>query len=45
MMYCDFLNNSVKPMQVWLAEGLPQTVTKTKYHVCGDECCCRLEKV
>lgn len=42
---CDFLNNSVKPMYVWLAEGLPQVVTNTKYHVCGDDCSCRLEKV
>ena len=42
---CDSNNNSVKPMQVWLAEGLPQTVTTTNYHVCGDDCSCRLEKV
>lgn len=42
---CDFLNNSVKPMYVWLAEGLPQVVTNTNYHVCGDDCSCRLEKV
>lgn len=39
--HCDFLNNT---MQRWLAEGLPQVVTNTKYHVCGDECSCRLEK-
>ncbi len=37
--------NSVKPMQQWQAEGLPQVVTNTKYHVCGDDCSCRLEKV
>lgn len=43
--HCDFLNNSIKPMRQWLAEGLPQVVTKTKYHVCGDDCSCRLEKV
>lgn len=43
---CYFLNNnSIKPMQEWQAEGLPQVVTKTKYHVCGDDCSCRLEKV
>lgn len=42
---CDFNNNSIKPMYVWQAEGLPQVVTNTKYHVCGDDCSCRLEKV
>lgn len=34
--HCDFLNNSVKPMYVWLAEGLPKTLGNTKYHNCGD---------
>lgn len=42
---CDFLNNSVKPMCVWLAEGLPGTNGNTNYHQCGDDCSCRLEKV
>ena len=28
---CDSNNNSVKPMQVWLAEGLPQALGKLKY--------------
>ena len=42
---CDSNNNSVKPMQVWLAQGLPQALGKGKYHECGDECSCRLEKV
>ena len=43
--HCDFLNNSIKPMYVWLAEELPGTNGNTNYHVCGDECSCRLEKV
>ena len=42
---CDFLNNQVKTMQRWQAEGLPQTLGYTNYHECGDECSCRLEKV
>lgn len=42
--HCGFLNNSIKPMYVWLAEGLPQVNTKINYHVCGNECNCRLEK-
>ena len=33
----DFLNNSIKPMEVWLAEGLPQTLGNLKYHECGDD--------
>lgn len=41
--HCDFKNNSVKPMYEWLAEGLPQTLGKAKYHKCGDGCSC--EKV
>ena len=43
--HCDFLNNSIKPMYVWLAEGLPGTNGNTGYHNCGDDCSCRLEKV
>lgn len=42
---CDSNNNSIKPMQRWLAEGLPQVVISTNYHVCGDDCSCRLEKI
>ena len=42
---CDFLNNQIKTMQRWQAEGLPQTLGNTKHHNCGDECSCRLEKV
>ena len=42
---CDSNNNSVQTMQRWQAEGLPQVVTKTNYHECGDECICRLEKI
>ena len=35
---CDSNNNRIKTMQVWLAEGLPQTLGNTKYHDCGNEC-------
>jgi len=42
---CDSNNNRIKPMQRWLAEGLPQTLGNTSYHECGDDCSCRLEKV
>lgn len=35
---CDSNDNSIKPMYVWQAEGLPKVVTKIKFHVCGDEC-------
>jgi hypothetical protein len=42
--HCDSLNNSIKPMYRWLAEGLPQALEKGKYHECGDDCSCRLEK-
>jgi len=35
----------VKPMNQWLAEGLPQALGKGMYHSCGDKCDCRLEKV
>ena len=43
--HCDFLNNRIKTMQKWQAEGLPQTLGKAKYNECGDECSCRLEKI
>jgi len=35
----------VKPMNQWLAEDMPQVLGKGKYHDCGDNCECRLEKV
>jgi len=41
---CSLNNNQIKPMNIWLAEGLPQTVTKSKYHECGNDCSCSLEK-
>lgn len=41
---CDFLNNRIETMQMWQAEGLPKVVTNIKYHKCGSECGCRLEK-
>ena len=41
---CESNNNDVKTMQRWQAEGLPQVVTKTNFHECGDECSCKLEK-
>jgi len=43
--HCNCLNNSIKPMQVWLADGLPQTLGNTNYHECGNECSCRLKRV
>ena len=42
---CSLNNDQNKPMNIWLAEGLPQTLGKSKYHECGDDCSCRLEKV
>lgn len=42
---CDSNNNRIETMQRWQAEGLPKVVTNTKYHECGDECSCRLEKI
>jgi len=42
---CSLNNAQIKPMNIWLAEGLPQTVTRIKYHECGDDCSCRLEKI
>ena len=42
--HCDFLNNSIKPMYTWLAEGLPPVSGYSMFHECGDECSCRLEK-
>lgn len=42
---CSFNNNSIKSMQEWQAEGLPQTLGNIKSHKCGDKCSCRLEKV
>ena len=42
---CGSNNNRIETMQDWQAEGLPAVVTNIKYHVCGDECGCRLEKI
>lgn len=42
---CDSNKNRIETMQDWQAEGLPQVVTNIKYHECGNECSCRLEKV
>ena len=41
---CSINNDQIKPMNIWQAEGLPQTLGKSKYHECGDDCSCRLEK-
>jgi hypothetical protein len=40
-----FLINSIKPMQEWLAEGLPPVSGNTMFHECGDGCSCKLEKI
>ncbi len=37
-------NIRIETMQDWQAEGLPKVVTNIKYHECGSECNCRLEK-
>ncbi len=41
----DSNNNTIKTMQDWQAEDLPQTLGKAKYHDYGDDCSCRLDKV
>ncbi len=34
----DSNDNSVKPMQVWLAEDMSKALGKANYHQCGDDC-------